>query len=97
MPLSDAMTTGLANPLASETVEATFAAVSAISGLPNATPAAAVAPAARKSRRDTDMIAPSISVEDGRNMTSTLAWRERPSFQGVTGRAAIDTRRQPSR
>src|SRR5688500_4673832 len=60
MPLYDAMTTGRANAFRSAAKPAVAPCVGvdwAASGVPSATPAAAVAPAARKSRRETDMSA----------------------------------------
>ena len=64
MPLADAMTTGLANvpPAVDASGAAALGPGSARIGLPKATPAAAVAPTAKKSRRVTDMDAPNISM-----------------------------------
>src|SRR5690348_9369758 len=61
MPLSEAITMGRAAmpaELATPDARCVMPGDSPSSGFPSATPAAAVAPAARKSRRETDMGAP---------------------------------------
>src|SRR6476661_5901701 len=61
MPFADAITTGRANVPVADTA-ATLSRLSASNGAPSATPAAAVAPAERKSRRETDIEAPGREV-----------------------------------